>query len=511
MTHSTPKSFDPLVALFEEYLNGTLDEAGIQTLENRLLTDSAARECFVRYARMHADLTLELRARRAAEVAIESLQPAPTPARRFPARRSVAAIALIAGVLLAVGLGWKLLTPTPQTVAWLVNAQNCSWTDGDPPADLRPGRILRMDSGLAEVQFRSGARLVIEGPARLEFLSAGSARLHLGKIAARVPPEATGFEVFCPHGKVIDLGTEFGVSVADGGAAEVYVFEGRVDAYPAVGQAGEKVNLVKNQGARLSGGTVTTNPADPSQFTRSIVPTSTTVPVTRRLAFDRTVDGSLQDSLGRGTGLTHRLPGTGSWIDPHDANLRLVPEAGRLELTTTNSDLNTRYRLNRGEYLGFRLKDMGFTGAEDFEVAATFPSLPALAGLGQLGLYVGSKCDRCIRGGVLIAGKIEGQYHQFLVNNTNGKDTDTYRVGLNEAGTSLRMVLRRIAGKYTLLVENQTVGFSNTLAIRHPDFLDGETDLYVGLFGANTQSDVQRTVAVTDFQATVWTPTPDKR
>jgi hypothetical protein len=71
------------------------------------------------------------------------------------------------------------------------------------------------------------------------------------------------------------------------------------------------------------------------------------------------------------------------------------------------------------------------------------------------------------------------------------------------------MVLRRTAGKYTLVVESQ--GFSNTLAIRHPDFLDGETDLYVGLFGANTQSDVRRTVAVTDFQATVWTPAPPKR
>ena len=37
----------------------------------------------------------------------------------------------------------------------------------------------------------------------------------------------------------------------------------------------------------------------------------------------------------------------------------LDPAKARLELTTTNSDLNTKFRLNRGEYLGVRLADFG--------------------------------------------------------------------------------------------------------------------------------------------------------
>ena len=69
-----------------------------------------------------------------------------------------------------------------------------------------------------------------------------------------------------------------------------------------------------------------------------------------------------------------------------------------------------------------------------------------------------------------------------------------YKVGLLTTGTDLRMTLRRAAGRYTLTVENLTAGGASTLTTRHPAFLDGERDLYVGLFGANTQSDQQRTL-----------------
>jgi hypothetical protein len=310
---------------------------------------------------------------------------------------------------------------------------------------------------------------------------------------------------------VIDLGTEFGLSVSPSGAADVYVFEGRVEAYPTGGQRGEKVDLTRRQGARLAAGGVTVGAPDPGQFTRQIIPAVPTAARVHELSFTTPADGSLRDATGIGTGLTHRLPGTGTALPANDPNLRLVPEKGQLELTTTNSDLNTQYRLGRGEYLGLRLADYGFTGTEDFELAATFPAIPALAGIGQLGLYCGTRSDRAIRGGVLVSDHVPGQFTQFLVNNPDGKDTDTRRIGLSEAGTTLRMTLRRAGGKYTLTVENQTVGFANTLAIRHPDFLDREADLFVGLFGANTQSDVRRTIAVKDVTLTVWAAAPAER
>src|SRR5262249_32167054 len=151
--------------------------------------------------------------------------------------------------------------------------------------------------------------------------------------------------------------------------------------------------------------------------------------------------GGLRDRDGRGTGLTHRLPGTGRDLPRRDPNLLLDPERGRLELTTTESDLNTRYLLHQGEYLGVRLSDAGFSGAEDFAVTVTILDIPALELVGQFGLYAGARNDRCIRGGLLRTRREAGQYTQFLVNNANGADTNLHRVGLYGTGADLRLTL----------------------------------------------------------------------
>jgi len=178
----------------------------------------------------------------------------------------------------------------------------------------------------------------------------------------------------------------------------------------------------------------------------------------------------------------------------------------QLELTTTNSDLNRKYRLYHGEYLGVRLADLGFTGKEDFAVSVKLLDIPALEFVGQFGLYAGSRNDKNIRGGLLSSKRQEpGQYTQFLVNNHRGLDADIHRVGLLTTGSDLQLTLKRTAGKYTLTVENLTTDTTSTLTIRHPVFLDRERDLYVGVFGANTQSEVRRTLIIKDFQATVWT------
>ncbi|HKB04194.1 MAG TPA: FecR domain-containing protein [Gemmataceae bacterium] len=513
---------EPLDVLIEGYLNGQLDEPRVRYLEARLLADEAARRAFVRYVRLHTDLLFELRARQASDRVLDLIGkdlPSPSPAspttRR--SRRAGLVVAGAAAVLLAIGLGWRLIGPRPagaadEAVAWLTNAQNCTWADGEPPGELRPGRAVRVDRGLAEVQFRCGARVVVEGPAHLDLVSDRTVRLRHGRLTARVPSEATGFEVLSPQGKVIDLGTEFGVSVAPDGVTDVYVFEGQIDAYPSAEAREGKVSLIGRQAARIAAGQVTPAEADPKRFVRAIVPALEVEPRKRQLPFDRPVDGTLCDRTGAGTGLTHRLPGTGEWLHANDEFLRLDPAKGRLELTATRSDLNTQYRLRRGEYLGVRLSDLGFTGREDFEVSAVFPEIPALEFVGQFGLYAGVRSDRAIRGGVLKLHKGDAEvYTQFLVNNPDGKDADLYEVGLLRPGTDLRLTLRRAAGQYTLTVENLTAGGASTLAIRHPDYLDAERDLYVGLFAAEPRSDVGRKLVVNEFRATVWAAAPAGR
>src|SRR5262249_60685005 len=116
-----------------------------------------------------------------------------------------------------VGRGWSVFPPRAEAspeVAWLVNAQNCTWTGGEPPTDLRPGKVLAIDWGLAEFRFQCGARVILEGPARLELLSATSARLHHGRLTAR-EPSTSAFEILSPQRTAVGLGIEFVIAVSN--------------------------------------------------------------------------------------------------------------------------------------------------------------------------------------------------------------------------------------------------------------------------------------------------------
>ncbi len=512
---------DRLRDLIDDYADGILDEAGLAELEQRLSSDPNARDYFARYLRLHTDLHLEERARRAGAQALAKIAGEPPPPVRPISASSrtfkLAVFLVAASVLFAVGLGlWLLKTwalpsnvGTDTAVAWLVNAQNCTWSDGDPSGSMHAGKILNVEHGLAEIHFRGGARVVLEGPARLELLSDKSARLLRGKLTARAPGSAAGFEILAPHGKVIDLGTEFGVAVADDGAADVYVFEGKVVAHPADSKS--SVSLGQNESAHISADRITIKPpvAGADQFVRAIVPAPVLQPRTVLLDFDRPGLGGLLDAAGVRTGLTHRLPGTGSQLPERDPNLRVVTAKRQLELTTTNSDINRQFKLPKGEYLGVRLTDLGFTGKEDFAITATILDIPALEFIGQFGLYAGTRSDENIRGGVInFKRKETGSSTQFLVNDHKGLDTDLCQIGLLSTGTDLRLTLKRAGGKYSLTVENLTDGSASTLTIRHPEFLDGESDLYVGLFAANPRSDVQKTLLIQRIAVTVWTAAP---
>lgn len=521
--------------LVDDYCSGLIDDAGVRRLESCLLESAAARGYFTSYFHQHTEIHFAVRAGRAADAVLERLalegEGGPVPGgpagsgRAGNVRRHWPRLAGLAAAVALAAIGLSMARPRPATapiaagnpteenVAWLVNAQDCQWDDAGqrPGRDMGAGKELHLARGLAEIEFDGGARVILQGPAGLRLETGRSARLLKGTLTARVPPGAEGFTVLTPHNKVVDLGTEFGLSVDDAGAATVRVFTGRVVAYPLVpGPADHAgVTIRQDQAARLDGRTVAPAPpgrgGDAARYVRAIQPPPVVTPRTLELDFARPVPGSIRDAEGRGIGLAWRLPGTGADLPEFDPNLRLRTDSRALELTTTRSDLNTRDRTATGEYLGARLRDLGFTGSEDFEIRATIPSIPGLKVVGQFGLYAGSRSDRNIRGG-LISWPAPDTYRLFLVNNRGGTDSDINEVGLMTTGDDLRLALRRIGGHYSLVVDDLTRHNSKTLAIAHPTFLDGEADLYVGLFGANTQSDLRKTLTVRELSVTVWTP-----
>jgi hypothetical protein len=520
--------------LIQASCDALLDDASLLELEQRLAADPEARRCFAEAHLMHSEIRFIVRSRHASEALLTQIhdvamdQPkSATFARlrlfgRIAPTGQVGKWAAAAVVLLALGGGVLAMrrpraidapaAPGPLNVAWLVNAQDCQWAPDEmdmPGRDMRAGKLLRLRVGLAEIEFDQGARVLLQGPAIVELLSGNSARLVSGKMTAHVPTRAKGFTVLSPTGKVVDLGTEFGLTVDERGNTTVRVFQGEVRASPLAtpDKPSTALKLLQDQVALIAGKSIEIeNPAvrgeDSSRFVRTIDPPRVIVPRSLELDFSNPRPDTLRDAAGLGIGLTHRLPGTGSSLPQLDPNLRLDPAARALRLTTTRSDINQQTNLAAGEYLGVRLADLGFTGVEDFEVSATIPEIPGLEQVGQFGLYVGTRSNSNIRGG-LISQNERDQYRLFLVNNDGGTDADIHEIGVMNTGEDLKLTLRRRRGRYTLVVENQTRQSSSTLSIAHRPFLDGAVDLYVGVFGANTQSDVSKTLTIRKISATV--------
>jgi hypothetical protein len=92
---------------------------------------------------------------------------------------------------------------------------------------LGPGR-LRLESGMAQLVFYSGARVVMEGPTELQLVSPTEAACVAGRLLAEVPQAARGFRLKTAQLNLVDLGTAFGIE-ATGGRTEVDVFEGSVE------------------------------------------------------------------------------------------------------------------------------------------------------------------------------------------------------------------------------------------------------------------------------------------
>ena len=149
---------------------------------------------------------------------------------------------------------------TDEPIARLSAAMDCRWQQSPSKLgdELRRGQRMELLSGFAEVTFDSGAQVTLEGPAVLDLRSAWEARLQSGSLKASVPPEAIGFRVSNPSVDVVDLGTEFSMVAETGGATEVFVLKGSIEAsaHDSAGQAGAPMILRNRQARRFARGGV---------------------------------------------------------------------------------------------------------------------------------------------------------------------------------------------------------------------------------------------------------------
>lgn len=273
----TNNGFDELESLLFDWEDGVLDDAGVDRVREILRNDEQAQAHYVRLQMVGAAIKLDgdagLLPQQAFSEEITSSCEPPSPQRSpasergssfrakstEPKLRTARALnrwMLIAAALLICVLAGRVIQleltddsseqsptitstderdaskeATSQGVALMTRLVDVAWGDNQRPLEvgdaIPPGR-LAIESGYVQVEFFCGATVILEGPAELDLQSPMLARVRHGKLRAHVPPAARGFSLEVDDMTVVDLGTEFGLSV-NGEGANVQVFDGEVE------------------------------------------------------------------------------------------------------------------------------------------------------------------------------------------------------------------------------------------------------------------------------------------
>ncbi len=262
MSKDNPQPSPEFARLLSGFTEDQLDEREHERLAELLREEPGAKEHYVDYMVLHS----MLRAEYASPLDMPAVKEPPkapalgalgTLGTSFeqgvnylcqPRRLSVASWAAMGWAMTALVLFVVILSkntrndivvrgPMPSqspdtNIARFAADNQCRWSDskntpmlGSP---LGVGQQFSLESGLSQIRFNNGVNLIVEGPADFEFLSAKRISLYNGKLTARVPEQAVGFRVETPTVTVVDLGTEFGVSIDESGSTEVNCFVGAV-------------------------------------------------------------------------------------------------------------------------------------------------------------------------------------------------------------------------------------------------------------------------------------------
>jgi len=168
--------------------------------------------------------------------------------------------------------------------------------------------ILSLESGLIEIVFDTGAKVLVEAPATFRLKSAKRMALQSGQLFAFVPDSAQGFIVDTPNSHIKDMGTEFGVRVDQDGTSDLHMFKGKAAlASSSASKAEPKTTLTAGQAKRINiSGQIKNIPIKEQSFVRYFYSDRDFVWRGQKLC--------LVDIVGKGNGL-----GTGKinvYVDP---------------------------------------------------------------------------------------------------------------------------------------------------------------------------------------------------
>lgn len=248
----------------QRWLNGQLDESGFAELQDSLRESSENRELFHRLANLDSGLRDQALLESSPPVVADFSAPKTSRAGWMALAAAVAVLGVATWMTFSGGQNAPEEGTGPATlgIAVITAEAGAVWDAeaNDRPvqgAPLTPG-ILRLEEGLAQIDFFGGASVSLSGPAELELVTPDKAILHRGRLRADVPPAARGFEVLTADVRLEDLGTTFGLSVGEDNSADLIVFDGEVVAHGS----GEPISITDGEAAKLVGGSASRQEAD---------------------------------------------------------------------------------------------------------------------------------------------------------------------------------------------------------------------------------------------------------
>lgn len=251
------------------------------------------------------------RLKREAEAALEKQQQATRDAERRASMRMLAGLSkpdagsqtrhyviprpvfyggIAAVVAVAAAIIWPMIDPqtTPDNanrgpqfieVATLVEEFEAKWEQGSHRIAVGEAVFnekIMLTEGFAKLRFKDEAEVILEAPCEFEPVSETELRITRGKLIAQCRTQASkGFVVRAGNARIVDLGTEFGVTVAEDRTLEAHVIEGEVTLTPLVEEGSRQaIQLTAGAAKRVSPDATQVDeiPVDQYQFVRGMTP-----------------------------------------------------------------------------------------------------------------------------------------------------------------------------------------------------------------------------------------------
>jgi hypothetical protein len=302
-----PANVDYLLHLADEVCDERASIEDLAQLDAILSADDVSRRCYLDYCRMHTALGLEIRAQYAVQKLCRQIDSEVSPiapvaascagnsspppsifgitlpgtvgyfSSGWPAAYTIATvicgIAALIGSFIYVSRYEQVVANSPsraakhqratlpkaESVGRIVGMVDCTWAKGSDPRLSKDavslGREFKIESGLMEIAYDTGAKVILQGPAAYVVESSNGGFMSLGKLTGKVDTaSAKGFAVRTPTATITDLGTEFGVEVDGHGRTVSHVFSGLVRVQVVEGSGvpeGEGQLLHANESARV--------------------------------------------------------------------------------------------------------------------------------------------------------------------------------------------------------------------------------------------------------------------